>query len=89
MKLNLKAYAISGGIIWAGIVFIFGLLNLFWSSYAANFVQFVKSLYPGYKAMSGFLGVIVGSIYALTHGAVLGVIFAWIYNAVLPKKTIE
>ncbi|OGF65241.1 MAG: hypothetical protein A2Y62_02345 [Candidatus Fischerbacteria bacterium RBG_13_37_8] len=83
MKINVKAFAITLGILWAGMVFSTGLLNLIWNSYAVEFVTLVKSIYPGYKAMRGFLGLITGTIYALTEGVFLGLIFGWLYNKIV------
>jgi hypothetical protein len=67
MKLNVRALAITAGVIWAAGVFLVAL-------------QAVASIYPGYRTTSGFGGVIVGALYALVDAAVAGAIFAWIYN---------
>jgi len=80
MKLNVKALAITAGVIWAAGVFLVALVNLTWPSYGQEFLQAVASIYPGYRATSGFGGAIVGALYALVDAAIAGAIFAWIYN---------
>jgi hypothetical protein len=80
MKLSVKGLALTAAITWAGCILCTGILNLIWPSYGAAFLDMVRSIYPGYAAMSGFVGVIVGTCYAFVDGLVCGAIFAWIYN---------
>ena len=89
MKFSVKGLAVAGGLGWGGSVLLVGLLNLVWPSYGVAFLELASSIYPGYESMSGFGGVIVGTIYALVDGAVMGVIFAWLYNvAVVPGTSV-
>lgn len=78
--LSIKSSSFAFAILWAAVVFGAGILNLLWPSYAVAFLDMVKSIYPGYQAVSGFGGVIVGTLYALVDGAAGGAIFAWLYN---------
>jgi hypothetical protein len=80
VKLSTKALAWTAAVLWGATVFVVGILNLIWPSYAAAFLDMVKSIYPGYGAMSGFLAVIVGTLYALVDGAICGALFGWLYN---------
>jgi hypothetical protein len=41
----------------------------------------VDSIYPGYKAATGFGSVIWGTLYGLVDGAIGGAIFGLLYNA--------
>ena len=41
----------------------------------------MRSIYPGYKSLSGFAGVIVGALYAVVDGAVAGALFGWLYDS--------
>jgi hypothetical protein len=43
-------------------------------------LDLLRSVYPGYAGTSGFLGVIVGTLYAVVDGAVCGALLAWLYN---------
>ena len=80
MRFSVKGLAVAGGIGWGGSVLLVGLLNLVWPSYGVAFLDLASSIYPGYESMSGFGGVIVGTLYALVDGAIAGAIFAWLYN---------
>jgi hypothetical protein len=86
MKLNLKAFALSVGILWAVVVFLVGVLNLIWSGYGVAFLQLMASIYPGYDATSSIGAVIVGSLYALVDGAATGLFFCWLYNLFVRKE---
>jgi hypothetical protein len=80
MKLNIKALALTAGILWALALLLVGAANLVWSGYGGSFVKLMASIYPGYHA-SGSLGdLIVGVLYALLDGVVCGLVFAWLYN---------
>lgn len=80
MKLSVKGIALAAAITWAGSIFLVGIMNLIWSGYGVAFLDLARSIYPGYAAMSGFVGVIVGTCYAFVDGLVGGAIFAWLYN---------
>jgi len=80
MKLSIKGMAWTAGILWAACLFVTGILNLMFPGYGASFLNGMKSIYPGYAAMSGFVAVIVGTLYALVDGLICGAIFAWLYN---------
>ena len=80
MKLSVKGLAITSAIVWGGCILLTGILNLVWTGYGVAFLDMARSIYPGYQAMSGFVGVIVGTLYGLVDGAVAGALFAWLYN---------
>lgn len=85
MKLDLKALVLTAGILWGAAVFLAGLSNLIWNSYASAYLQFVASIYPGYDASGSFGDLIVGTIYALIDGGVAGLLFGLLYNLFLGK----
>jgi hypothetical protein len=80
MKLSAKAMAWTMAVLWGGCVFLAGILNLIFPSYAVSFLDMVKSIYPGYGHVWGFWGVIVGTLYALLDGAICGWLLGWLYN---------
>jgi hypothetical protein len=86
MKLNVKALALSAGILWALVVLFVGVVNLIWSEYGMGFLQVVASIYPGYHATSSIGDVIVGTLYALVDGAIMGWVFGWFYNLFIGKR---
>jgi len=85
MKLNLKALTVTFAILWAGVVFIVGVANVVWPGYGRAFLQMMASIYPGYAASGSFGDVIVGSLYALVDGAILGFILGGLYNLMVGK----
>jgi hypothetical protein len=83
--ISVKGLALTMGVLWAACVFLVGVANLLWPTYGVAFLEIPKSIYPGYASTSGFWGVIVGTLYALLDGGILGAVFAWLYNAFRPK----
>ncbi|HMU61318.1 MAG TPA: hypothetical protein PKA66_06000 [Gemmatimonadales bacterium] len=79
MRLDLKALAIAGGLLWGGAVLFAGAAHLAWPGYGGAFLDVVSSIYPGYE-VGGFGSVIVGALYGLVDGAAAGLILAWLYN---------
>lgn len=86
MKLDVQSIAFTTAILWGLAVFLTGLANIIWPSYAVACLQMIASLYPGYHADGSFVDLIVGTLYALVDGLVCGLIFAWLYNLLLRKK---
>ena len=84
MKLNAKALALTAGIIWAAAVWLVGVGNALWPGYGLAFLEGVSSIYPGYH-VGGFGSAFVGALYALLDGAIGGLVFAWLYNALSPS----
>jgi hypothetical protein len=81
MQFNIKALALTSGILWAAAMFLTGLANLIWAGYGTTFLQVMASLYPGYEVTRSFGAVIIGTLYALVDGLICGLIFGWLYNA--------
>jgi len=82
MRFDVKALAITGGILWGACFFLVGLGNLIWDGYGAGMLQLGASVYPGYHGPAGFGSVLVVTLYAVLDGAVCGAVFAWLYNTV-------
>ena len=80
MKLSVKGLALASAVLWGAALFLTGILNLIFPKYGVAMLDLMRSIYPGYAAMSGFLGVIVGTLYALVDGAICGALLAWLYN---------
>lgn len=86
MTFNIKALAITAGVLTAVLFFLIGLANLIWESYGGGLLQLGASIYPGYDGPAGFGSVIVVTLYALVDGAVCGAVFGWLYNTVLGRE---
>ena len=80
MKFNIKALAITVGLIWGGVMLFVTAANLIWSGYGQAFLDVIASIYPGFVPGAGVSSVIVGTIYGLIDGAIGGAIFGWLYN---------
>lgn len=89
MKLNIKALALSIAILWGFAVFIVGVANLIWPGYGIEFLRLVASVYPGYHATGSFGDLIVGVLYALLDGVVGSLIFGWLYNSFVGRRSRE
>jgi len=77
MRLDIKAFALTCGLIW-GI----GLFLMTWWIIAlegvTGEVPFIGRIYIGYAITPA--GSVIGLLWALLDGLVGGAIFAWLYN---------
>jgi hypothetical protein len=78
MKLDVRAFALTCGLVWG-----FGLFAVTWWIIAfdgsTGAVPFVGLVYRGYSISPA--GSFIGLIWAYFDGLVGGAIFAWLYNA--------
>ena len=86
MKLDLKAMALTIGLVWGAAMFLAGVANLTWDGYGEDFLDLMASVYPGYDATASFGQVIIGTLYGLVDGAVGGAIVAWLYNRLAARQ---
>ena len=81
MKLHVKAMALTIGLTWGVLVmFVTGCANLVWDGFGQAFLDVMASFYPGYDATPSFGQVMVGTLYGLLDGVVVGAIVSWLYN---------
>jgi hypothetical protein len=82
-RLNVKALAIAGGVLWGMYMLLIG-----WAAWLFNwgtgFVVAMSSVYIGFRPT--FFGGIVGAVWGFIDGAVAGAIISWVYNSVATKK---
>jgi len=76
MKFNTKAFAIASGLIYGFVLFI-SVLWLMARGYS-NQETLLSMVYPN-LAISP-LGSLLGLIYGLFDGVIIGALFAWLYN---------
>lgn len=80
MKFNIRALAITAGLM-AGLVVLFvELANLVWPGYGQPLLGLAASVYPGYHPGTGVASVVIGTLYGLADGAIGGALFGWLYN---------
>ncbi len=79
MRLNVKAFALTCGLIWG-----FGLFFITWWIIAfdgsTGEITLIGRLYRGYSITP--MGSLVGLIWAFADALVGGAIFAWLYNLI-------
>jgi hypothetical protein len=81
MKLNIRALALTIGLLWSAAILIVGVANLAAPGYGSAFLQLLASIYPGYKATASLGQVLIGALYGLVDGTIGGAVLAWVYNA--------
>lgn len=86
MKLNVKSFALSCGILF-GVGFMLATWWLIAWNTPGDIMSKFASFFIGYSFTyaGGLIGLVWGFIYAL----VIGAIFAWLYNKLSGAKTAE
>jgi len=77
VKLDIKAFGLSLGIVWGVGMFLLGLMVLF-CNWGSSLVGVMSSVYIGYKPT--FLGSLIGGIWGFFDAGIGGAIIAWLYN---------
>ncbi len=85
MCLNVKAFALSCGLIWGLGLFILTWWIIAWGGGSIGKVTLIGQIYLGYSITP--LGSIIGLIWAFFDGAIGGAIFAWLYNLLAGRFT--
>ncbi|MFC1497928.1 bacteriophage holin [Verrucomicrobiota bacterium] len=83
MKLNVKAFGLTCGIIWG-----LGLFLLTWWIIAFDGTGesvVIARVYRGYSITP--MGSVIGLIWALADGLIGGAIFAWLYNLIASRTS--
>ena len=77
MRLNVKAFALSCGLLWGVGLFLMTWWMILFDGPTGE-VTFLGRLYRGYSISP--LGSVIGLVWALVDGAFGGLVFAWLYN---------
>ena len=80
MKLDVKAMALTFGLLWGGAMLLVGVAHVISDSYGQVFLVMMASVYPGYHAAGSVGDAIVGALYGLVDGGIGGAVLAWLYN---------
>jgi len=84
MKLNVKAFALTCGLVWGiGILLITWWIIAFEG--ATKEVPFLGQIYRGFNISP--LGSVIGCVWGLADGAIGGAIFAWLYNLIAGRSS--
>lgn len=79
VKLDVKAFGLSVGMIWGLAMFTLGLINT-GDHWGSGIVEVMSTLYIGYKPT--VLGSIIGGIWGFLDAGIGGVVVAWLYNKI-------
>jgi len=79
VKLDIKAFGLSVGIVWGLAMFTLGLINTS-GHWGSGIVEVMSTLYIGYKPT--VLGSIIGGIWGFLDAGIGGVVVAWLYNKI-------
>lgn len=80
MKLNIKAFGLACGIVWGLGIFFLTWWILFFEGNSVG-PTFLSRIYRGYTITP--VGSLVGLVWAAIDGWIGGLIFAWVYNALV------
>jgi hypothetical protein len=82
MKLNVKAFALTSGLIWGfGLLFITWWIIVFEGS--TGDLLAIGHVYRGFNVSPW--GSVIGLLWGFFDGLVGGAIFAWLYNFILSR----
>ena len=84
MRLNVKAFGLTCGILWGLGLFVITWWIIAFDG-ATGEVTFIGRIYRGYNISPG--GSFIGLIWALFDGLIGGAIFAWLYNLIATRLT--
>lgn len=77
MRLNVKAFALTSGILWGvGLFALTWFLIAFGESVGER--TWLGKCYRGYTVSA--LGSLIGLVWAFFDGLICGAVFAWLYN---------
>ena len=85
MKLNVKAFALTCGIIWGIGLFLLTWWIIFFEG-ATGEPTIIGQLYRGYTVSPA--GSVIGFFWALIDGTIGGALFAWLYNFLATRLSI-
>ena len=77
MKLNIKAFALSFGLVWGFALFLLTWWIIGFDGPTGD-PTLIGRLYRGYSITP--VGSFIGLVWAFIDGLIIGAIFAWLYN---------
>lgn len=86
MRINIVAAALTVGLVWGVLgMLVTGVGNLLVPGYGQGLLDVMASVYPGYAATPTLGQVIIGTLYGMLDGAIVGTVFAWLYNTLAAR----
>jgi len=84
MKLNIKSFALSCGILW-GFGFFAATIWLMMVGAEGKYIELFGDFYYGYSFSIG--GAFIGLVWGFIDGLIGGTLFSLLYNFLLPKES--
>ena len=78
MKLNIKAFALTGAILWSFAVFFLTWWTMLFTGNTGDPTVIGKMYYIGFNISP--IGSIIGAVWAFFDGGICCLVFAWLYN---------
>lgn len=76
-KLNVRAFGLTLGIVWAAAILIMGVLSTC-CNYGIGFIKAISTVYIGTNTT--LLGAVIGAGWGFLDAGIGGLIIAWLYN---------
>ena len=83
MKLNVKAFALAGGIVWGINWFFLTWWMMLFKGITNERIAFISDTYIGFTLNP--LGSLVALVYGFVDGFLIGLLVAWLYNKIAPR----
>lgn len=80
MKLNIKAFALTCGLIWGLGIFLLTWWIIGFEG-STHDLMFIGHIYRGYDISPS--GSVIGLLWGFADGMVGGAVFAWLYNSIV------
>ena len=80
MKINIKAFALTCGIIAGLVLFVLTIWFLI-MGFNGNMLAMLGNIYWGYSV--SWIGALIGFVYAFVDGIILGFLFGYLYNRLI------
>lgn len=80
MRLDVKAFALTCGILW-GVTILVSTLWLLVMGYDGQLISKLDHFYFGYSF--SVAGAFIGLVWGFVDGSICGALFAWLYNRLL------
>ena len=80
MRLNVLAFGLTAGLLWALAIFFVQTVNALLPPYGGPVLALLASMYPYYRPEESYAYVLLGMLYGFLDAGIGGAVFAWVYN---------
>lgn len=72
--------ALTWGLLIGGSILLVGLVQFVVPDYGEDYLEVFAGLYPGFREEGGFPNIVIGTVWGVVDGSILGFLIAWLYN---------